>query len=265
MEDGVHMTGKGFEAGGGDGMTEEVHGGLGKGALGGVDMETIGSQDGEHLAEMPQVVGMTGGGDEDIIQIDENKGKVAEKAVHEALEGLGGIAESKRHGGVFVEAEGRNNGSFGDVGGGNGNLVISFDKVKLGEDSGAPEIVGEILDVREGIPVRSGDGVEAAVVATGAPAATRLGHHVKRGRPRAVRAADDAGGLELGELVLSYAKLFWIQPPRFGEDGWTGGEDMMFHTMRRSGSMDGRRKNGGKLSEESTEMGRRSREGRDER
>ena len=79
MEDGVHVTGKGFEAGGGDGMTEEVHGGLGKGALGGVDMETIGGQDGEHLAEMPQVVGMTGGGDEDIIQIDENKGKVAER------------------------------------------------------------------------------------------------------------------------------------------------------------------------------------------
>ena len=106
MEDGVHMTGEGFEAGGEDGMTEEVHGGLGKGALGGVDMETIGGQDGEHLAEMPQVVGMTGGGDEDIIQIDENKGKVAEKAVHEALEGLGGIAESKRHGGVLVEAKG---------------------------------------------------------------------------------------------------------------------------------------------------------------
>ena len=38
--------------------------------------------------------------------------------------------------------------------------MISFDKVKLGEDSGAPEIVGEILDVREGIPVRSGDGVD---------------------------------------------------------------------------------------------------------
>ena len=142
--------------------------------------------------------------------------------------------------------------------------MISFDKVKLGEDSGALEIVGEILDVREGIPVRSGDGVEAAVVAAGAPAATRLGHHVKRGHPRAVRVADDAGGLELGELILSYAKLFWIQPPRFGEDGWTGGEDMMFHTMRRSGSMGGRRENGGKLSEESAEMGWRSREGRDE-
>ena len=50
--------------------------------------------------------GMTGGGDEDIIQIDKDKGEVVEKAVHEALEGLGGIAESKRHGGVLVEAKG---------------------------------------------------------------------------------------------------------------------------------------------------------------
>ena len=40
---------------------------------------------------------------------------------------------------------------------------------------------------------------------------------------------------------------------------------MMFHTMRRSGSMGGRRENRGKLSEEGAEMGRRSREGRDER
>ena len=107
--------------------------------------------------------------------------------------------------------------------------MISFDKVKLGEDGGTPEIVGEILDVREGIPVGSGDSVEAAVVAAGAPAPTRFGHHVERRCPRAVRAADDTCGLKFGELVLSYAKLFWIQLLHFSEDGGTGSEEEWKH------------------------------------
>ena len=87
-ENGVHVAGKGFEAGGRDGVTKEVHGGLGKGALGGVDIETIGGKDNENLAEMVQVIRMGGGGDEDIIQVDKDKGKLAEEAVHKALEGL---------------------------------------------------------------------------------------------------------------------------------------------------------------------------------
>ena len=54
---------------------------------------------------------------------------------------------------------------------------------------------------------------------------------------------DDAGGLKFGELVLGYAKLFWIQLSRFGKDRGTSGEDMMFNSMRRSGSMGRRPKN----------------------
>ena len=180
VEDGVHMAGKGLETGGGDRVTKEVHGGLGKGALGGVNMETIGGQNGENLVEMPQVVGVAGGGYENIIQVDKNKGEMAEEVVYEALEGLGGIAEAKRHGGILVEAEGSDNGSFGNVSSGDGNLVIFFDKVKLVEDSGTPEVVGEVLNVKEGVPVGSGDSVEAAIGAAGMPAATRLGHHVER-------------------------------------------------------------------------------------
>ena len=58
--------------------------------------------------------------------------------------------------------------------------MIFFDKVKLVEDSGTPEVVGEVLNVKEGVPVGSGDSVEAAIGAAGTPAATRLGHHVER-------------------------------------------------------------------------------------
>ena len=125
------------------------------------------------------MAGVAGGGYENIIQVDKNKGEMAEVVVYEALEGLGGIAEAKRHGGILVEAEGSDNGSFGNVGSGDGNLVIFFDKVKLVEDSGTPEVVGEVLNVKEGVPVGSGDSVEAAIGAAGMPAATRLGHHVE--------------------------------------------------------------------------------------
>ena len=110
---------------------------------------------------------------------------------------MGGISESKRHGGVLVEAEGSDYCGFGDVDGGDGDLMIAFDKFELGEHSGTPEVVGEVLDVREGIAIRGGDSNEAAVVTAGAPATDMLRHHVEGGCPRTVRTADDASGLEL--------------------------------------------------------------------
>ena len=82
--------------------------------------------------------------------------------------------------------------------------MIAFDKFELGEHSGTPEVVGEVLDVREGIAIRGGDSNEAAVVTAGAPATDRLRHHVEGGCPRTIRTADDASGLELREPLLSY-------------------------------------------------------------
>ena len=47
----------------------------------------------------------------------------------------------------------------------------AFDKVYGGENSVGVETIGEILEVGKRVGIRSGDSVEAAVVATGPPAA----------------------------------------------------------------------------------------------
>ncbi len=40
-------------------------------------------------------------GDDDVVQVAEDEGEVLEDAVHEALEGLGCVAEAERHEEVF--------------------------------------------------------------------------------------------------------------------------------------------------------------------
>ena len=47
----------------------------------------------------------------------------------------------------------------------------------------------------------------------------------------------------LENLSSAMRSFLWIQLSRFGEDGGTSGEDMMFNSMRRSGSMGRRPKN----------------------
>ena len=78
-----------------------------------------------------------------------------------------GVAEAKGHGKVFVEAEGSDDGGFGNVRWMDGNLVVAFDEVQLGEDGGAVETGREVFEVGKRVAVRSCDEVEAAVVATG--------------------------------------------------------------------------------------------------
>jgi hypothetical protein len=65
------------------------------------------------------------------------------------------------------------------LGGGNGYLMVFFDQVNLAEDRAAVQAVGQVLHVWEGVLVRGGDGVEAAVVTAGPPGAILFGDHVQ--------------------------------------------------------------------------------------
>ena len=47
--------------------------------------------------------------------------------VHEPLKHLSSIAETKRHLSEFKEAERSDDGCFGNIGGGDGNLIVAFD------------------------------------------------------------------------------------------------------------------------------------------
>ena len=72
------------------------------------------------------------------------------------------------------------------------------------------EVGRKIMNVGQGICIMHRGVVEAAKIATGAPGSVGLGDHVERGRPGAVGAADNAGGLHAAELSLGGAQLILI-------------------------------------------------------
>ncbi len=86
---------------------------------------------------------------------------------------------AEAHEQILKQSKGCDDGSFRDVGCGDGYLMVSSDQVNLAEDGTAVQAVGQVLHVWEGVPVRGGDSVEAAVVYAGPPRAVLFGDHVK--------------------------------------------------------------------------------------
>ena len=77
-----------------DHVTQKLEGSDCKGTLGGVDCEAVLLQHLEKLPQVLQVLFHGGAGDEVIVQVREDEGKMTEATVHEALEGLGfGVLE----------------------------------------------------------------------------------------------------------------------------------------------------------------------------
>ena len=82
VSDGLDMGGKGSDSSSGDMVAKEVHRGLGKRAFCRIDENAIGSQDGEELVEVMEMLLKGGAGNEDIIEIDKSKRKILENVVH---------------------------------------------------------------------------------------------------------------------------------------------------------------------------------------
>jgi len=183
---------------------------------------------------MVEVGGKVGAGHEDVVQIDENERKVPEKMIHEALKGLCRVFQAERHGEELEEPKRRDDSRFGNILRSDGNLVIAFHKVELGEDVAAMETGGKILEVGQGVAVMNGGQVEAAEITAWPPGAVGFGHKVKRRRPGTVGAANDAGCLQFGEFSLGLFKPVGSEATSFGEDRRPGGVDMVLYPMERN-------------------------------
>ena len=122
-------------------VAKEIDRRLGKGPFGEDNKEAIRGEDREELLEVGKVFLEGRAGNQDIIKINENKGKVMEDVVHHPLECLSRVAEAKRHGEGLEEAKGRNDRRFGDVRRIHQSLVVAFDQVQLGEDGSTIVIV----------------------------------------------------------------------------------------------------------------------------
>ena len=69
----------------------------------------------------------------------------------------------RRPKGILVNKR-SDNGRLGDIGGGDRNLIITFDQIKLGENSGAMETSRKIMEIRERIAVWNSLKIETAAV-----------------------------------------------------------------------------------------------------
>jgi len=190
-KDRLDVGGEGSDAGGGDVVAQEIGGGGGKGGLGSVDVKTVVGKGGENLVKVLEVLLGGGAEDKDVIQVYENERKGVEKGVHEALKGLGSIAEAERHEKEFKKAERGNDGGFADVGRVHGDLVVALLEVDFGENGGAMELRGKVVEVGQGVFVWGGVVVEEAIIAAGSGGAVRLGNHVEGGGPGCGGTAND--------------------------------------------------------------------------
>jgi hypothetical protein len=104
--------------------------------------------------------------------------------------------------------------------------MVSFDQVYFSKNNAASQAVIEGLHVGQGVPVRECDGVEVAVVATGAPGAVLLGHQVQGVCPGRVGAANNTSFLQCEELLLSDTQ------PRLGKkESWATCVDAMYNAV----------------------------------
>ena len=73
-------------------------------------------------------------GNQDVVQVCVAEGKAAKNLVHEALEGLGSIPQTKRHTGDLKKPKRCGYGRLGYVCRLHGDLVVCPHKVNLAED-----------------------------------------------------------------------------------------------------------------------------------
>ena len=86
-----------------------------------------------------------GTGNENVIDVNENKIEATCYFIHKTLEGLGGVTQSKRHFGELEKTKWCGEGSFTNVFSSHGNLVVGTDKINFGKDGGAMKLGGEIV------------------------------------------------------------------------------------------------------------------------
>ena len=118
------MAGERSDASHRDNVAKEGHLSLSKKALGQVHHQNKGPQSLEDQAEVANMGGKIRAGDEDVVQVDEDEWQVYDQPVHHALEGVASVPEAKGHGKPLKQTKGGDDGGFGNVPLGHGDLVV---------------------------------------------------------------------------------------------------------------------------------------------
>jgi hypothetical protein len=97
-------------------------------------VEAIGGQHIKNLLEMEEMLFPGRTENEEIVQIDEKERKGTEKGVHETLESLGGIFETKWHEIEFEKTKGSDYCRFWNVVFLHGHLIVTLFQIQLREN-----------------------------------------------------------------------------------------------------------------------------------
>ena len=127
-----------------------------------------------------------------VVDVRKHKGQTAQKRIHEPLESLGSIAETKRHAVELKETKRCGDSCFCSVFFMHRDQMIGANQVNFRKHRVAFQGTGEIMYVWDRIPIRDGTVVESSIVPTWAPVTVRFRHHVKSSRPVAAGWGDDA-------------------------------------------------------------------------
>src|SRR5882672_8939423 len=108
------------------------------------------------------------GEDEDIIEVDHYKdvSHVSEDVIHEGLERSGSIGESHRHNQEFERAISGAKGYFPLMASGDAHIVVASMQVELGVALGTAELVKEVGDKQDRVPILPGELVKIPKVDT---------------------------------------------------------------------------------------------------
>jgi hypothetical protein len=87
--------------------------------------------------------------DEDV-QVGETEIETPQNVVHEALERLGGFAQTEEHEGELEYAEWSGNGHLLYIVGMDGDLIVCSHQVDFAEDGTSEKLVGLIMDDGQG-------------------------------------------------------------------------------------------------------------------
>ena len=89
-----------------------------------------------------------------------------EYIIHEVLEGPWGVAESEGHNLVLVEAIATPEGGLPLFSWRNSEAVVPISYVQFGDVFRSLDLVEDLVDEREGVPILDGDFIEPSVVDT---------------------------------------------------------------------------------------------------
>ena len=140
--------------------------------------------------------------DQYVVDVDVAIRRASCYLVDKPLESLARVLQAKSHVRKLVQSKSCGNGSFADVFRVDWYLLISLYQIERGEHSTTLNVVGEVVDVADGVTIWNSPAIQRAEIATWSPTCFVLSCEVKWRGPRAFRGSANAHVQHLVEFVL---------------------------------------------------------------